>query len=458
MHTCMPWPGSEASHGGTCSPSLPPSRGLCPQGKKGGSTDDSSSGRTPGVHSGHSFSSSSRGAITDGSLVRMKNGPPCGQNAVVYTKSPTHGPRVGITVNIVEHSRLDPKTTVLVKVFKSGSARSSDRGGAVPTGLELPMAMRDDMDRYDGLEVWKLSDVIFLGDSPSVLGRVVTIDQQQVIVDVSYSENASSSGQAASSSSGVSSSLKVFRLSELEPCVDSKATDLPGRSKVKSKRTGSLPSSQQQSLSGTKPVSHHVAGVVQHRPILMLDPTAAVPSHSGDSFSPEETTPTSKILGYKPLAVHATDEGPTLLLQRITDGRAFLVCSAHAGSGAFVSTSFVAVGTKDSKPMRCTIEEEGVDAFESGLVAKDPFNPSQDAVADCGPPMSVRSAHTESETGGGDSKGREKQKQGAKTGRKRKSRAGEATVDDTSVAASSMTRHRYTCCSELQKYRMHEEV
>ena len=436
MYMCMPCKKGTCSH---------PSRGLCPQGKKGGNPDDVSSHRQPGVHSSHSLSSS-RGVIADGSLVRLRNGPPCGPNAVVYTKSPTHGPRVGKTVNIVEHSRLDPKTTVLVKVFKSGSARKgnrgSDRGSTLPTWMESPMAGRDDTDRYDGLEVWKLSDVIFLGDSPSVLGRVVTIDQQQVIVDVSYSEN-SSSGQSTSTSGG-NSTLKVFRLSELEPCVDSRASDLPGRPKAKSKRSGSLPSSQQ-SLSGSKPVSHHVAGIVQHRPILMLDPTAAVPSHSGDGFGPEETTPTSKILGYKPLAVHATDDGPTLLLQRVMDGRAFLVCSAHASSGAFISTSFVAVGTKDSKPTRCTIEEESVDAFESGLVVTDPSSPRQDtAVDDCRLPTGGQSGHTESETGGGEPKGRGKRKQGAKTSRKRKSRAGEFTTQDTSSAALPVTRRRYS--------------
>ena len=381
--------------------------------------------------------------------MRMKNGPPCGPNAMVYTRSPTHGPRVGKTVNIMEHGRLDPKTTVLVKVFKSDVIGLS-RKGSRDSGRGSGVHGIDDSDRYDGLEVWKLSDVVFLGDSPSVLGRVVTIDQQQVIVDVSYSENVSSNSQATSSSS--KSTLKVFRLSELEPCVDSsKASDLPGRSKVKSKKTGSLPSSQQ-SLSGTKSVSQHVAGIVQHRPTVMLDPTAAAPATSGDSFSPEDSTPMSKIVGYKPLAVHATDEGPTLLLQRIADGRAFLVCSSHASSGAFVSTSFVAVGTKDSKPTRCTVEEESVDAFQSGL-AVDRLKDSSglllgdDAhVAHCGL-TSSKSVLMESEAGTGDSKNREKQRQGSpsgvKAGRKRKSRSRETTSEETHVATSSALHHRY---------------
>ena len=59
---------------------------------------------------------------------------------------------------------------------------------------------------YDGLEVWSLPDVVFLDDSPAVLGRVVTVDQLQAIVDISC---ASSESGTMGSTSGAQSTLKV---------------------------------------------------------------------------------------------------------------------------------------------------------------------------------------------------------------------------------------------------------
>jgi hypothetical protein len=59
---------------------------------------------------------------------------------------------------------------------------------------------------YDGLEVWSLSDVVFLDDSPAVLGRVVTVDQLQAIVDISC---ASSESGTMGSTSVAQSTLKV---------------------------------------------------------------------------------------------------------------------------------------------------------------------------------------------------------------------------------------------------------
>ena len=58
-----------------------------------------------------------RRQISEGSLVRLKNGPPCGPNAIVFTLSATGGPRVGRSVSVMEQSSIDPKTSVLVKVF-----------------------------------------------------------------------------------------------------------------------------------------------------------------------------------------------------------------------------------------------------------------------------------------------------------------------------------------------------
>ena len=267
----------------------------------------------------------------------MKNGPPCGANAVVYKKSHSHGACVGRTVNIMEHSGLDPKTSVLVKVLKE---KSNQRYIDVPH--QVPES---------GLEVWKLSDVVFLDDSPSILGRVVTVDQHQAIVDVSHSQDS----QTAEASK---SCLKVFKVSELELCVDVKTGE---KSKAKTKRC-SVP---QPPLS--RGITHHVAGIVQHKPVCLLNPSQAEQTNS--TFGTYDDTPASTIFGYKPLAIQATDEGINLLVERMTDGKAFLVCSAHASTGAFISTSFIAIGGKDGKPSRCTIKEESVNATESGLAA-----------------------------------------------------------------------------------------
>lgn len=103
----------------------------------------------------------------------------------------------------------------------------------------------------------------------------------------------------------------------------------------------------------------------------LIDPSLPNPNHSGEGFGSEEASPATTIHGYKPLALHTTDEGPNLLVQRNFDGKVFLVCSSHASSGAFVSTSFIAIGPKDSKPSRCTVEEESVNALEAGLTLDD---------------------------------------------------------------------------------------
>ena len=283
--------------------------------------------------------------------MRLKNGPPCGPNAIVFTVSSTHGPQVGKTVSVMERSSVDPKTSVLVKVFRDSTDCSNP-------GLSSH-DLYDSSDIFSRLEVWKLSDVIFLDDSPSILGRVVAIDKQQVVVDCGFSQ---SHRDLVEESSAAKSSLKVFRLGELEACLEG-----PDFHPISTQGTsaGQAPSCEQ-TTHQPRVVSRHVAGTVQHCPVIILDPSP--PKSQPIGFNPSDSLPSSsRLSGFKPLAIQATDLGPNLLVERVSDGAAFLVCSTHLMTGALNVTSFVALGYHDTKVKRCTISEERVDSIEGGL-------------------------------------------------------------------------------------------
>ena len=375
----------------SCIVSIPP-RGLCPQNKEPSSTTSHSSDNQSTEQPRQSSSSGrsrSKGAIVDGSLVRLKNGPPCGPNSIVYCSSP-YGPRVGRTMNIIEHGTLDPKTSVLVKVFKDEYRVNSDGASAkkkIKTEIDLSSPVVSDLDNssnYNGLEVWKLSDVVFLDDSPAILGRVVTIDPPQAIVDISHSTN--ESGTLASSSNA-KSTLKVFKINDMELCPIDFGDNGPlsqHQQKTKNhpsfKGKSSFASSSSSAGSKGVGVSHHVAGTVQHHPVCILapepkshDPSLASGVLSNSLQSQLQQTGSSStnsgsiIYGYRPLAVHTTDKGPTMLVERISDSATFLFYSGYSSAGSLLSTSFVAVSSKDSKPARHTIEEESVPAFEGGF-------------------------------------------------------------------------------------------
>lgn len=308
-----------------------------------------------------------------------------------YGCYPLQVPRLGLTVSTIEHSSIDPKTSVLVKVFRDSHPRMREvfdggrkrrRGGEETGGGTAALGGEglEDSDRFEGLEVWKLSEVTFLDDSPAVLGRVITIDQQQAIVDISYSQTPSPAAPSITNIAEGRNTLRVFRTADLETCMEiggERSTDsplpLPTRAKLKpaSAARGSTPLLPL--APPTKAVSHHVAGSVQHWPVCLLDPGPDQRDRSHGTAPPDapltssSSSSPSKIAGFRPLAVHASDEGPTLLLERLSDRRVFLVCSAHASLGAFASTSFVALGSSDGKPVRCTIEAEAANAVDSGL-------------------------------------------------------------------------------------------
>ena len=303
-------------------------------------------------------------------------------------------------MNIIEHSGLDPKTSILVKVYKDMNSSSFE----VPNDSlkNKPKILRDlESERqYDGLEVWSLSDVVFLDDSPAVLGRVVTVDQLQAIVDISH---ASSESGTMNSTSSAQSTLKVFKLNEIEPCIDAYSSfnpiRVPGSGRKETILSGfpdlssgkvSNPSKDggcaEENISendGKITVSQHIAGLVQHRPICLLTPSQpspppAGPSAGGTPYPLKESEgrtshapPSSCVYGYYPLAVKMTDDGPIMLVKRATDGMAFLVCSGHPGFPSFSSSSFVSLNLRDSKPGKSTIEEESVIALDGGFERSD---------------------------------------------------------------------------------------
>ena len=287
-------------------------------------------------------------------------------------------------MNIIEHGSLDPKTSVLVKVFKDEYRVTPDASSSKKksrSDLDTSSRHLSDLDsssNYNGLEVWKLSDVVFLDDSPAILGRVVTVDHPQAIVDISHSTN--ESGTLASSSNA-KSTLKVFKVSELELCpIDYSETRAQQRKSNAVESSFSSSETKFQGGVGRGGVSHHVAGTVQHHPVCILAPelsshlqVGSVPTNlltqqeRQHQMGPNSSSFGSIIYGYTPLAVHTSDEGPTMLVERTSDNSTFLVYSGHSSAGGLVSTSFVALNSKDSKPNRHTIEEESIPALEGGF-------------------------------------------------------------------------------------------
>ena len=208
--------------------------------------------------------------------------------------------------------------------------------------------------QFECLEIWKQSEVVFLDDSPAVLGKVVAVDNNQAIIDVSYAQHTDI--QTTSKPQG---SLKVYRLGDLSPCM---GVDVTGNA-VGAEATPN-PSHGQR-------VSRHVAGVVQHAPVCILDPTPLPPSSLPPIIddSTGETKGPTMLRGFSPLAIHPTNTGPYLLIKRIEDNQTFFVCTSGTASGLIQSSSFVATGGRDSKPQKCTLEEESCHAYECALEA-----------------------------------------------------------------------------------------
>ena len=375
-------------------------RGLCPKGRKPSTSDSLGSFSTTTtqqqtstsstrVHNNNTSSGTGGGGggsvpVSEGCLVKLKNGPPCDPNTFLFFSLPAYGPKIGKTVDFIEKSNLDPQTLVLVKIL---------RDPLPETGGKEDMLYSDptfDFKIFDSVETIKICDLVFLDDSPAVLGRVVAIDNQQAVVDVSYSESAKTLLNKANNTS----TMRVYKLSDLEACVDgSPTTSFLSKSKTKAPPSSASPSPSSSSPSpspssqaachqqqqrklfsdSSSSVSRHVAGIVQHRPVAIVTPDQ-LPTTSSSANTNSAEASSTRIRRYTPLAVHATDEGPVMLLERNADGKAFLLFSSHSSTGPFIDTSFMAVGSESTAkkspkpPNRCTVEEESLSALEGGLV------------------------------------------------------------------------------------------
>ena len=151
-------------------------------------------------------------------------------------------------------------------------------------------------------DIWDVSDVVFLESESKVLGEVAAIDGPHVIVRV------------PSPTSPSKTCLRVFKVSELETVQE----DGSGSSATSPRMSGSL-----------------YRGCIQRRLRCILDSQAPASRPGKDVLS-----------GLKPIAMTAMQSGISLLVERLSDGKAFYLgpitspvnkvytCSADASSSA----------------------------------------------------------------------------------------------------------------------------
>jgi len=261
------------------------------------------------------------------------------------------GPRVGYTVDIEEHSLLDPKVSVLVKVCTNGHHNS-----------EMP---KDPLSRHasssqpssgkKSLEVWSRSQVTFLDNPTPSFGEVIAIDQQQAVVKL---ENCGSDKPA----------VKILKLSELEvaPSASTRNTSDNSFSNHDDITTSSAQSNPSTKISS---FTKHIAGIIQHKPLCILDancqwkpaePVGILDMQSG-----------SMVTGFRPITIHSTKKGVMLLVERISDMKTFLIFPAAMTTGLVRGSSYVAAGNSTNYPNKCTLEEDAVISTEGGFVCND---------------------------------------------------------------------------------------
>lgn len=310
-------------------------RGLSPQ--------DSSTSKGPAQFPVN-ISKEKQKKMAIGCRVSVKSGPNYGVKMPVLQSLATHGPRIGYTVDIDEQSLLDPKVSVKVRVGccngETGRTKPSDVSASKP--------------QSDRTEVWSRSQVVFLDNPTPSMGEVIAIDQQQAVVklDSSGTDNAV---------------VKILKLSELE-IVSTKAecgpSSLPDDSLAAS-------SSNNAHLGGDGSTKHtkHIAGVVQHKPLCLLD--ASCQWKPAEDVTIADAQMDFIVTGFQPISVHATKEGLVLLVERKSDHKAFLVFPATMTTGLVRGTSYVAMGNSTNYPNKCTLDEEAVNSIEAGLVTVD---------------------------------------------------------------------------------------
>ena len=175
----------------------------------------------------------------------------------------------------------------------------------------------------NGCEIWEVRDVVFLESENKLLGTVAAIDGPHVIVKV------------ASAVSPSESSLRVFKVSELESVL----SDSPEGSTV----------TQQLSTSSL------YRGCIQHSPKCIV----------GTKLGNKEVH-----AGLKPVAMTTTSAGISLIAQRLSDNKAFFLGPAMDqvidSSKVYTCSSDVNVSSSNDDGS-CTVDAEAIDSREAAL-------------------------------------------------------------------------------------------
>ena len=279
--------------------------------------------------------------------------------ALVYKYCEVRGPIVG---RLLGHESPEGTSTVVTKIkveplFKKSVSNDKADSGVVQTDTDIPAAnssrakaveeelisSQKDFARSssphtsvrrkaqfshvssNAFEIWEVKDVIFLESENKLLGTVAAIDGPHVIVKV------------ANVMSPSESSLRVFKVSELEP--------VPSESAEGSALTQPLPKS---SL---------YRGCIQHAPKCVV---SSSPRSGGKDV----------LSGFKPVAMTATSTGISLVVQRLSDKKTFFMGPAMEqvvdSSKVYTCSGDINVPSSIDDGS-CTVEAEAIQSQEGAL-------------------------------------------------------------------------------------------
>ncbi|XP_022781948.1 uncharacterized protein LOC111322968 [Stylophora pistillata] len=279
--------------------------------------------------------------------------------ALVYKYCEVRGPIVG---RLIGHESPEGTSTVVTKIkveplYKRSASSDKPESGIVQTDIDISAAnssraktveeefisSQKDFARSssphtsvrrkaqfshvssNGSEIWEVKDVVFLESENKLLGTVAAIDGPHVIVKV------------ANVMSPSESSLRVFKLSELEP-VPSEGAE--GSTLTRSLSTSSL-----------------YRGCIQHAPKCVV---SSSPRSVGKDV----------LSGFRPVAMTATSTGISLIVQRLSDKKAFFMGPAMEqvvdSSKVYTCSGDVNV-TSSIDDGSCTVEAEAIQSQEGAL-------------------------------------------------------------------------------------------
>lgn len=269
----------------------------------------------------------------------------------VFHSSTTLGPRLGYTVDPDDHSLLDPKVSVLVNVCTNSHPTCGVEKSVTRESSSYDASSARSQTGKKILEVWSRSQVTFLDNPTPLYGEVIAIDQQQAVVKL---ENGGSDKPT----------VKILKLSELEVApqtgtkksVENNLSALNDNLATSSTAVPSKPSS----------FTKHIAGVIQHKPLCLLD--GSCHWKPTESFRMLDAQSGTMVTGFHPITIHATKDGVMLLVERISDLKAFFMFPAALTTGLVRGSSYVATGNSTNYPNKCTLEEDAVISTEAGFV------------------------------------------------------------------------------------------